>query len=107
MRRDRILFISDGQAITPEKVRDKIARFGDSYINATYKIIQDSKELDRNGEVFIKCASLILSNFGMTRSGCFRGDANRNKVLLSCWNRVGEYLMEIKKSILQSGLSRY
>jgi len=105
MRSDRILFISNGQAITPEKVRDKIARFGDSYINAIYKIIQDSKELDIDGKVFIKCTSLILSSFGMTRSGPFKKGKNKN-ILLDCWSKVGSSIIEIKNSVLKSGCSR-
>lgn len=105
MRSDRILFISDGQAITSQNIHNEIARFGDSYINATYKIIQDSKELDIDGKVFIKCASLILSSFGMTRSGPFKKGRNKN-ILLDCWSEVGSGIIEIKNSVLQSGCSR-
>ena len=105
MRSDRILFISDGQVITPQKVHDKITRFGDSYINATYKIIQDSKELDIDGRVVIKCASLVLSSFGMTRSGPFKKGRNKN-ILLDCWSKVGSSIIEIKNSVLKSGCSR-
>ncbi len=105
MNYDKILFESHGQAITLEKVHDEIARFGDSYINATYKIIQDSEELDIDGKVFIKCASIILSSFGMTRSGPFKKGGNIN-ILLDCWSRVGSSIIEIKNSILKSGCSR-
>ena len=105
MKSNRILFVSDGQAITPERIYDEIARFGDSYINAIYKIIQDSKELDIDGKVFIKCASLILSSFGMTRSGPFKKGRNIN-ILPDCWSRVGVSLIDLKLSILQSGFSR-
>ena len=105
MRSDRILFISDGQARTPKKVHDKIASFGDNYINATYKIIQDSKELDINEKVFIKCASLILSSFGMTRSGPFKKGMNKN-ILLDCWSKVGSSIIEIQNSVLKSSCSR-
>jgi len=106
MRSDRILFNSEGIAIHPQKIHEEISRFRKDYIETTYKIIQDSRELDRNGEVFIKCASLILSNFGMTRSGPFKKDENINKRLLNCWNEVGGSLIDVKFSILQSGLSR-
>ena len=104
MSSNKILFTSDGKAITPTKIRDKIAHFGDSYINATYKIIQDSKELDINEKVFIKCASLILSSFGMTRSGPFKKGRNKN-ILLDCWGEVGSGIIEIKNSVLQSSCS--
>jgi len=106
MRSDRILFNSNGQAITPEIIQDKIAHFGDSYINTTHKIIQYSAELDKDGEVFIRCASLILSNFGMTRKGPFKKGKNIDKILLNCWNEVRGSLINVKLSILQSGLSR-
>ncbi len=87
MSSNKILFTSDGKTITPIKIRDKIAHFGDSYIDATQKIIQCSEKLDRDGEVFIKCASLILSNFGMTRSGPFKKGVNK-KILPDCWSRI-------------------
>jgi len=105
MSSNKILFTSDGKAITPTKIRDKIAHFGDSYINATQKIIQHSEKLDRDGEVFIKCASLILSNFGMTRSGPFKKGVNKI-ILPDCWSKIGGHLIAINKLILQSGCSR-
>ena len=100
-----ILFTSDGTVITPEIIHYEIKHFGNSYINATHKIIQYSEELDAAGEVFIKCASLILSSFGMTRSGPFKKGRNKN-ILLECWSKVGVSLTNLKLSILQSGLSR-
>ena len=106
MRSGNILFTSNNQPIAPEKISDTIALFGDSYINATHKIIQESKELDTNGKVFIECASLILSNFGMTRRGPFKKDESIEKKLLRCWNAVGGSLVDVKFSIIQSGLSR-
>ena len=105
MRSERILFTSDNRAITPKKVRDTIARFGDSYMNSTCQIIQDSKELDIDGKVFIKCASLILSSFGMTRSGPFKKGMNKN-ILLDCWSKVGSSIIEIQNSVLKSSCSR-
>ena len=106
MRSDRILFTSDGIAIHPQEIHDEISRFRKDYIETTHKIIQYSGELDRNGEVFTKCASLILSNFGMTRTGPFKKDENINERLLNCWDEVGDSLIDIKFSMLQSGLSR-
>ena len=105
MSSNKILFTSDGGAITPIIIRDKIAHFGYSYINATQKIIQYSEKLDRDGEVFIKCASLILSNFGMTRSGPFKKGVNK-KILPDCWSKIGGQLIAINKLILKSGCSR-
>ena len=105
MSSNKILFTSDGKAITPTRIRDKIAHFGDSYIDTTQKIIQYSGKLDRDGGVFIKCASLILSNFGMTRSGPFKKGVNK-KILPDCWNKIGGHLIAINKLILQSGCSR-
>ena len=105
MSSNKILFTSDDKAITPTKIRDKIAHFGDSYIDATQKIIQYSRKLDRDGEVFIKCASLILSNFGMTRSGPFKKGVNK-KILPDCWSKIGGHLIAINKLILKSGCSR-
>ena len=106
MSSDRILFTSDGGAITTEKIHDNIASFRDAYIEATYKIIQESKELDMGGKSFIKCASLILSNFGMTRNGPFKKGVNKEKILLDCWSKIGISIIKIKNSVLQSGYSR-
>lgn len=106
-----ILFNTDGNAITPDEISKKIDSFG--YNDAVYKIIQDSKKLDRNGEVFLKCTARILSNFGMTRSGPFKGveikqdgSVNRREILLTCWKAVGGRLIEIHNSILESSHSR-
>ena len=105
MSSNKILFTSGGRAITPIKIRYKIAHFGDSYINATQKIIQYSVKLDIDGAVFIKCASLILSNFGMTRSGPLKKGVNKN-ILPDCWSKIGGHLIAINKLILKSGCSR-
>lgn len=102
---NNILFTATGDAITPDRICDEIARLGDSYINATYKIIQDSKELDMDGKVFIKCASLILSSFGMTRSGPLKKGRSKN-ILLDCWSKVGSSIIEINNLVLKSGCSR-
>jgi hypothetical protein len=99
-----ILFDAKGYAISPDEISDRILEFGDSYNNAVKEIINDSKVLDNDGEVFIKCASRILSNFGMTRSGAFHG--KMNEVLHSCWNAGGTNLKEINNSVRISGLPR-
>jgi hypothetical protein len=99
-----ILFTPEGNAITPEEIREKIAAFG--YTGSVDSIIQDSKKLDRKGEVFINCASLIISNFGMTRSGPFKEPENRLRILINCWGAVGERLFKVRTSIIESGLSR-
>jgi len=108
---DKILFTPEGNAITPDEIADKISRFG--YNKAVAKIIQDSKELDRDGEVFIKCAARILSNFGMTRSGPFKsvkittnGNVYHREILLNCWNEIKDRLIEIHNSVLNNGYSR-
>ncbi len=106
MIRKGILFTSDGTVLIPEIIHYEIDNFGESYINTTQKIIQYSGELDTDGEVFIKCASLILSNFGMTRSGPFQKDKSIDEILLSCWNEVGDSLIKIHDSVIDSGLSR-
>ena len=99
-----ILFDKKGQAISPIEISERIASFGNSYNDVTKEIIDDSKFLDNNGEVFIKCASRLLSNFGMTRRGKFHG--NSNEILRSCWNAVGANLIEIKDSVHKSGIFR-
>ena len=98
-------------AVKPETITERITAFGNKYNEATKDIIRDSKELDKDGKAFIKCASRILSSFGMTRSGPFkgagiRGKANRKKILSECWDVIGYRLLEVNKSVLESGLSR-
>lgn len=111
MSLNNILFNAAGDAVAPDEISKKIDRFG--YNDAVHKTIQDSKKLDRDGEVFIKCTARILSNFGMTRSGPFKGvginengNVNRKEILLNCWKEVGDRLIEIHNSVLESGYSR-
>jgi hypothetical protein len=106
MRKDRILFTSEGKPMSPDAIRYEIGCFRDAYMDATHEIIQDSKELDKKGEAFIKCTSRLLSSFGMTRSGPFKKGVNKEEKLLDCWSKVGSSIIEIKYSIFQSGLSR-
>ena len=101
---NNILFTATGDAITPDEICEKIACFG--YNDAVAQIIQNSKILDKNGEVFVKCASLILSHFGMTRSGRFKEFEKQREILVNCWTEVGEYLIKIHDSVIKSGLSR-
>jgi hypothetical protein len=99
----KLLFDSDGKAKTPTEVKNKIAHFG--YTAASFNTICDSKELDREGKVFIKCAARILSSFGMTRSGPFK-DIKHKAILQDCWNAMGDRIWEIHNSIHKSGYSR-
>jgi hypothetical protein len=99
-----ILFDEKGQAISPIEISERILEFEDSYNDTVKEIINDSKVLDNDGEVFIKCASRLLSNFGMTRSGAFHG--KMNEVLHSCWNAIGANLIEINNSVRKGGLLR-
>jgi len=105
MKSNGILFDAD-MAKTPEEVHDEITRFKNSYIKATHKIIKASEILHTDGKGFIECASLILSNFGMARSGPLKKGENQTNALINCWNEVGVQLIEIKNSVLQSGCSR-
>jgi hypothetical protein len=98
-------------AVEPETITERIAAFGDKYNEATKDIIRDSRELDKDGKAFIKCASRILSSFGMTRSGPFKGagiagKTNKKKILSECWDAIGDRLLEVNKSVLENGLSR-
>jgi hypothetical protein len=100
----QILFDKKGQAISPAEICKRIIAFGDSYNDAVKEIIHNSRVLDNDGKVFIKCASRILKNFKMTRAGPFYG--NLDEKLHSCWNEVGTNILEINDSVLRSGLSR-
>jgi hypothetical protein len=105
MNSSEILIDAEGHAISPDKISEGISGFGDSYNNAVKEVISSSRVLDDDGVVFIECASRLLSNFKMTRRGPFhvtRLDEN----LRRCWDQVGSNLMEINKSVLNSGLSR-
>jgi len=108
-----LLFNLEGEAITSDEIREKIAKFGFGYKEATQEIIQNSKVLDKDGEVFVRCTARILSSFGMTRSGPFKGvkmaengNVNGKQILLECWNQIGDGLIEIRKSVSNSGYSR-
>ena len=80
MRFNKILFNAAGDAIAPDEISKKIVGFG--YNDAVNEIIQESKELDRDGEIFIRCTARILSNFVMARRGPFKGvGINENGVV--------------------------
>jgi hypothetical protein len=100
----KILVDENKNATSPNNIFKLINDFGESYINTTYQIIGDSKSLDQNGETFVKCASLILSNFGMTRRGVF--SKNIQETLQACWDKTGKSLMDIKNQINDSGKFR-
>ena len=104
MRPSEILFDAKGCALNPIVISKRIVAFGDSYSNAIKEIINNSEVLDNDGELFIKCASRILSNFKMTRRGPFHG--NSSERLRSCWDTVGVDLIEIHNSVRKSGLIR-
>ena len=104
MRPRDILFDEIGHAVSPIEISSSISHFGNGYNNAVNKIIRKSSVLDNEGSVFIECTSIILSNFGMKRSGVFR--KNCKDVLLKCWDEVGEDLIKINKSVISSGHSR-
>jgi len=99
-----ILFDEKGLVISPNEINKRIKEFGDSYVDATAEIIINSKALDNDGEVFIQCASRILSNFGMTRRGPFH--RNLYEKMSSCWDAVGANLLEINDSVRRSGVPR-
>ncbi len=104
MNLPEILLDNKGLAISPNEINNRINEFGDSYVNATEEIILHSKDLDKNGKVFSQCASLILKNFGMTRSGPFHN--HLDEILSGCWNAVGADLLEINDSVHRSGMPR-
>lgn len=104
MSHRKILIDEHGDPINPARISKEIDKFGDSYNDAVKEIIDKSRELD-NEDVFIKCASHILSNFKMTRRGPFHV-SSLNENLRRCWDAVGTDLMEINKSVLNSGLFR-
>lgn len=99
-----VLLDTKGRAISPIEISERIIKFGGSYSDTIREIIDNSRVLDSDGEVFIQCASRILSNFKMTRSGPFH--VNLNAKLRNCWKSVGANLKEINDSVRKSGLPR-
>lgn len=99
-----ILLDAKGLVISPNEINKKIEEFGDSYVKATEEIIQKSEVLDKDGEVFIQCASRILKNFGMTRRGPFY--ENLYEKLSNCWDSVGADLLEINDMVRRSDVPR-
>ncbi len=104
MNPKEILFDANGHAINSCEISKRIINFGDSYNNVVAEIINNSRFLDNNGETFVNCASKILTNFKMKRRGPFQ--KNLCKRLRCCWETIGVDLLEINKSVYESGLSR-
>ncbi|MFC1895625.1 hypothetical protein ACFL0Q_03040 [Thermodesulfobacteriota bacterium] len=110
MGSENLLFNPEGKAMTPDEIREKIAPF--RYKKATQEIIGRSKGLDKDGKVFVECTARILSSFGMTRSGPFKGvgiasngNVNGKEILLECWKEIGDDLITIRNSVRQDGYS--
>jgi hypothetical protein len=108
---NRILFNAAGEAMAPDEISRRIADF--AYSDAVREIICDSRKLDEDGAVFVKCAARILSSFGMTRSGPFKGVAvdrsgtvKHKEILLACWDCIGGGVIEIRSAIPISSYSR-
>ena len=100
-----------GQVRAPSEVAARTHSF--PYRDAVRTVIHDSVKLDKGGEVFARCTARILSNFGMTRSGPFRGvrikkdgSVNGRGILMACWERVGGDLMETRSAIPTVGCAR-
>jgi len=106
------LLFNENQAKTPDEIRELIAGF--RYKEAVQEIIEKSNRLlDRDGEVFLACTARILSNFGMTRAGPFKGvgitksgNIKGREILVQCWSEIGDDLIEIRRSVINSGYSR-
>lgn len=106
------LLFNEDQAKTPDEIRELIAGF--RYKEAVQEIIEKSNRLlDSDGEVFLACTARILSNFGMTRAGTFKGvgitkagDIKGREILVQCWSEIGDDLIEIRRSVINSGYSR-
>jgi hypothetical protein len=106
-----VLFNRDDTAKTVEEVKNSIGKF--EYSDASSDIIGQSWKLDSNGSVFIQCTARILTNFGMTRSGPFKGikiskngHVTGDAILVDCWKAVGNRVFEIHKSVLAAGESK-
>lgn len=113
MKGKPILFNIEGDALSPETIKQEIVDFGDSYNNTVQVTIKDSRDLVLDQEVFLRCTARILSNFKMTRGGRFKGleitedgIVNDKELLLMCWNAIGEQLIEIKQFLPKSDYSR-
>ena len=89
----RVLFTSENTPLSENTIRQKLSVF--PYTDAVDRVINKSKELDKDGKVFIECATLILSNFGMTRSGRFKVAANKKEILQDIWREIGDSLVAI------------
>jgi hypothetical protein len=104
MSPNEILFHVNGQFKSPDEISERINKFGNSFSNTIYETIKNSKVLDNEGEIFYECASRLLSNFGMTRSGPFH--ENSAEILNRCWSVIGTRLIKINNSVRKSGLHR-
>ena len=70
----KILFQNKNGNIKPfslDEIRSCIDNFGKGYNSAARKVIDNSNELTE--ETFTKNAVTILNNYGMARSGPFKG----------------------------------
>ena len=109
--RASILFDDAGDPRTPDEIGGRIGSF--RYKDTSQRIIRDSTALAPNGDVFLQCTARVLSNFGMTRSGRFRGvritkggTVRHKEILVDCWETVGSDLLDVRSHIPKSGRAR-
>ena len=110
----QILFNEKKEPYSSKYIKEKIEDFGFGYNNAVADIIKWSEVLDKEGEVFFKCAARILTNFKMTRNGPFKGlrlnakgQVVNGQRLKNCWDVIGSEILEIKKIINNTGCNPY
>jgi len=110
-RRSRILFDEAGAAIRPDKIRTEVREF--PYRDASKRAIRDSVNLGANGTLFLECTARVLANFGMTRSGRFKGvritkggTVRHKEILVDCWETVKSDLLDIRRTIPKTGRAR-
>ena len=100
-----VLFDERNKPISPIDIMREVRSFGESYKNTIRDIIRYSVVLDKNGKTFVSCASQLLKNFKMTRRGVFH--ENLEGTLFGCWGVIGDDLLNINRTILESKIPRY
>ena len=108
----QILF-NNNKPIPPRKISDHIHRFGESYKKTVRTIIKETcnSHLDKN--IFVKNSAILLNNFGMARSGPFKGIKIGSKgevqgpvnKLYQCWDKAKENLVPLKVWLKKKDLS--
>lgn len=101
------------EPISPRKISRYINNFGESYTQTVRKIIRETNSSKINKKIFIQNSASILNNWGMARSGPYKGlrisssgdvKGPRNR-LEGCWDKIKNDITSLRNLLNTKNLN--